>query len=169
MQLSVPPLKRKTPIPTQSKFGKPSRSPRTPTPSSLTYSYSDTFENAPSSVNYSDTFESESKFEPTTIKTNIFSTILTELDEDIQIQSQTIQEVTKPPDSLQTYSDTFETEYSDKDFDSYSATYTEYESGKTRDTKYSRTDTQRTASTTTCANDETQSYRTRTLESVAER
>jgi hypothetical protein len=52
-------------------------------------------------------------------------------------------------DSLQTYSDTFETEYSDKDFDSYSATYTEYESGKTRDTKYSHTDSQRTASTTT--------------------
>lgn len=161
MQLSVPPLKRKTPSPTQSKFGKPSKTPRTPTPSSLTYSYSDTFDNPPSSVNYSDTFESVSKFESTTIKTNIFSNILTELDGDIQ----TIKEVTKPADSLQTYTDTFETEYSEKEFDSYSATYTEYESGKTTDTKYSRTDSQRTAST----NDETQSYRTQTLESVAER
>lgn len=160
MQLSVPPLKRKTPSPTQSKFGKPSKTPRTPTPSSLTYSYSDTFDNPPSSVNYSDTFESVSKFESTTIKTNIFSNILTELDGDIQ----TIKEVTKPADSLQTYTDTFETEYSEKEFDSYSATYTEYESGKTTDTKYSRTDSQRTAST----NDETQSYRTQTLESVAE-
>lgn len=157
MLLSVPLKNRKTPSPTHSNFGKPSRSPRTPTPSSLTYSYSDTFENASQSVNYSDTFESESKVEPTTVKTNKLSTIVTELDGD----AHTIKEQTRLSESFPTYSDTFETGESDKDFQS-----SVNKSDKTAESDYSDTKSEYTDLETRYS-DETESYGTRTLESIA--
>ncbi|CAG2213487.1 unnamed protein product [Mytilus edulis] len=154
---------KKTINSTHSAFGKPSRSPRTPTPSSLTYSsysYSDTFENATQSVNYSDTFETESKAEPTTIKTAKFSTILTELEGDFKTTKDLT--ITRQSESFPTYSDTFETD----DFESHPKS--DDDSYQSRESKYAETESNYTDTDSKYISEETQSYGTRTLESVAE-
>ncbi|XP_076071406.1 uncharacterized protein LOC143042822 [Mytilus galloprovincialis] len=163
MLLSVPEKRKKTINSTHSAFGKPSRSPRTPTPSSLTYSsysYSDTFENATQSVNYSDTFETESKAEPTTIKTAKFSTILTELEGDFKTTKDLT--ITRQSESFPTYSDTFETD----DFESHPKS--DDDSYRGRESKYAETESNYTDTDSKYTSEETQSYGTRTLESVAE-
>ncbi|VDI52121.1 Hypothetical predicted protein [Mytilus galloprovincialis] len=163
MLLSVPEKRKKTINSTHSAFGKPSRSPRTPTPSSLTYSsysYSDTFENATQSVNYSDTFETESKAEPTTIKTAKFSTILTELEGDFKTTKDLT--ITRQSESFPTYSDTFETD----DFESHPKS--DDDSYQSRESKYAETESNYTDTDSKYTSEETQSYGTRTLESVAE-
>ncbi|XP_063414623.1 uncharacterized protein LOC134696639 [Mytilus trossulus] len=163
MLLSVPEKRKKTIKSTHSAFGKPSRSPRTPTPSSLTYSsysYSDTFENATQSVNYSDTFETESKAEPTTIKTAKFSTILTELEGDFKTTKDLT--ITRQSESFPTYSDTFETD----DFESHPKS--DDDSYQSRGSTHTETESNYTDTDSKYTSEETQSYGTRTLESVAE-
>lgn len=164
MILSVPEKRKKTINSKHSAFGKPSRSPRTPTPSSLTYSsysYSDTFENATQSVNYSDTFETESKAEPTTIKTAKFSTIFTELEGDFKTTKDLT--ITRQSESFPTYSDTFETD----DFESHPKS--DDDSYQSRESKYAETESNYTDTDSKYTSEETKSYGTRTLESVAER
>ena len=152
-----------TPPSQLSTFGKPIRSPRTPTPSSLTqsFSYSDTFENVTQtqSVQYSDTFETDTKPEQTTIKTAKFTTIAAEIE-----LGKTTPDLTRLSESFPTYSDTFETERASKDFstyqDSVKKVQSDYSESAWSDSRYSNSE---------YTNEETRSYGTRTLESVAQR